>query len=533
VPKIFQNGKYDNFYFLRFNAPVAGWYFDTLEAHHAFLAELPKNLGYIAAFYLRDIAFWKDEAQTGNLEDLYRYNAKDCWATALVFLTWLKEAPDWALINYTIKFPLVSACLATEVDGLLLDMERLTQETEIQKQKLSKNLLSLQKKLGIPSFNPSSPKQVLQLLHLLGAKDLTSSDEKNLERAADKHPINRFLVDEILAFREARKLISTYLEAELWNGKLFYTLNPSGTDTGRLASRESQLWCGTQLQNLPGYYKQCLWAEEGYFLGEGDNEKSETHCVANLSGDGNLLRVVSDQRDFHCTNASAFFGIPYQVVFEEALRAKETNTENQTKRYLAKRIGHGANYNMGPAVLLATMGTKTAIEAGRLLSLKTKKPIEICAYLLQTYEKAYPQVKGDWYESIVASVKLTRMLVSQLGWTRLCFGSPWNSKPDLNSYVAHVPSNLSVAIINEAFVEIFHKLHLRCNGDFRLKGQVHDSLLFAYKDTREDLAQEVRAIMTKPKLIKDCKGKSRWMTIPVALKGRDRRWSQLKTIPKE
>lgn len=532
-PKIFQNGKYDNFYFLRFNLPVSSWYFDTLELHHSFLSELPKNLGYLAAFYIREISYWKDEGQTGDLFDLYKYNAKDAWATTIVFLTQIKEFPPWAINNYLIKFPLVYPCLTAELDGLLIDKQVLIQQTSEQTQKLSTNLSSLGRKLGSQSFNPSSPKQVLSLLHLLGNRDLTSSQEKDLEKAADRHPLYRLLIDEIISYRESAKLINTYLEAELWNGKLLYSLNPSGTDTGRLASRESSLWCGTQLQNLPGYYKQAIWAEEGFFLGEGDFEQSETRCVAYLSGDENLLAAVQAEKDFHGINASNFFGIPYDQIMKEAREAKGTATESKTKRYLVKRVGHGANYGMGAQVLLDTIGAKVTINAQKLLSLpRHLTPKQICEVLLKRYFDTYPIIKGEWYASIVTAIRISRMLVSSLGWTRLCFGNPWNNKHDLNSYIAHVPSNLSVGIINEAFLEIFQTLHLKSNGDFRLKGQVHDSIVFSYKEGREDLVEEVRSIMTRPKQIIDCKGKTRQMTIPVALKGNHRCWAKLETIVK-
>lgn len=531
IPKIFQNGKYDNFYFLRYNAPVWGWFFDTMHAHHAFLSELPKNLGYITAFYLRDIAYWKDEGQTGDLFDLYRYNAKDSFTAALVFLTWLKEAPQWAYNNYLKEFPLVFPCLASELDGLKINETTRQQQLKEQNKKNDEARSSLAAKVGVKTFNPRSPTQVLALLHILGCKDLKSSDERSLEVCGDRHPLNRLLIDEIKSVRAAGKLISTYLEADLYRGKLLYSLNPAGTDTGRLASKESSLWCGTQLQNLPEYYKRCIEAEEGYYFGEGDYEQSETRCTAYLSGDENLIKTVEDVRDFHSVNAEAFFGIPYQVIYDEAKKAKLDQTEHKTKRYLIKRVGHGSNYNMGAAVLLAVMGLNLVVQTQRLLNLNPKwKPIQVTQYLIDQYSKTYPKIKGKFYPWIVASIRTSKTLVSSLGWTRYCFGIPWNSKPDLNSYVAHVPSNLSVGIINEAFLEIFRKLHLRCNGDFRLKGQIHDSIPFTYRIGRIDLALEAKELMTRPKQITDCEGKKRWMTIPVSMKAEGTNWTQLKTI---
>lgn len=528
-PKVFQNGKYDNLYFLRFGAPVRNWLFDTLEAHHSLFAELPKNLGYQSAFYLREISFWKDEGQTGDLQDLYRYNAKDSFATLLCFLVWLRESPPWAIRNYLIKFPLVYPCLACEVDGLLVDQPILTRLKAEQEPIAAKALSSLQRKVGYPTFNPRSSKQVIQLLHILGCKDLASSDVKALEKAADRHPLIRLITDEITDYRESAKLISTYLEAELCGGKLLYSLNPSGTDTARLASSASALWCGTQLQNLPAYFKQALRAEDGYFLGEGDFKQSESFCTAYLSGDANLLKTVLAPEDFHGTNAHMFFGLSYDEVMEEENEAKKQMVKPFTIRDLSKRVNHGSNYNMGAGVLLVTMGVKNVVRAQRLLGLpSTWAPLKVTAYLIQKFEEAYPTVKTDFYEWIVASVRTKRMLESCLGWTRLCFGTPWSSKPDKNSYIAHAPSNLSVGIINEAFKEIFWKIHVPSQGAFRLKGQIHDSILFAYKEGRQDLVEHCRHLMTRTTVVTDCKGVKREMTIPVDMKAEGKTWATLK-----
>jgi hypothetical protein len=186
---------------------------------------------------------------------------------------------------------------------------------------------------------------------------------------------------------------------------------------------------------------------------------------------------------------------------------------------------------MGAEVLLGVMGLKLVLQTQRILNLNPKfTPRQVTQYLLDQYAKTYPKIKTKLYPWIEASIRTTHLLVSCLGWTRYCFGTPWNSKPDLNSYVAHVPSNLSVGIINEAFLEIFQKLQLKCNGDFRLKGQIHDSIPFTYRIGRIDLALEAKEMMTRPKLIKDCEGKTRWMTIPVSMKGEGNNWTRLKKI---
>jgi hypothetical protein len=89
-PKIFQNGLFDNQYFLRFGCPVVNWAFDTMEAFHCWYAELPKSLDYVTAFLVRNIWYWKDKGNSQDLREFYEYNARDTWATANSWLSLLE-----------------------------------------------------------------------------------------------------------------------------------------------------------------------------------------------------------------------------------------------------------------------------------------------------------------------------------------------------------------------------------------------------------------------------------------------------------
>ena len=104
---------------------------------------------------------------------------------------------------------------------------------------------------------------------------------------------------------------------------------------------------------------------------------------------------------------------------------------------------------------------------------------QVCRHLLQTYEKTYPEVKKDWYDDLKRSIKLTKKLVSPLGWTRWFFNDPTTSKPALNAAVAHGPQNLSVAIINRVFYRVWREsVYGELRDKVRLKAQIHDSLFF-------------------------------------------------------
>ena len=531
VAKVFQNGMYDNSYFLRWGLPVRNWLHDTQHLFHSWLSELPKRLDFIASFSLRRIRFWKNDGKTGRFEDLCRYCCLDSWATVNAYLALLSECPGWAANNYLQEFPLVFPGLTAGLEGMKVDEERFKivgkkkeEEVEAVRKRIS-NLLS------VPDFNPSSPTQVGNLFKLLGVGYLGSTDKAAMLKAKAAHPLNNLLLSIVTGYRESAKLVSNYFqESKLWNGRLFYTFNPAGTDSGRLACTASSFWCGFQIQNIPrgDILKQCLVAESGWYIAEADKAQSEARCVGYLSGDKNLIELVESEHDYHSWNAAAFFGIPYKEIYNEETK----QTLNKIIRDLAKRTNHGANYNMGGQVMLDTMGPKMVATAKRVLKLPPGwSLVRVCDFLLARYASTYPAVKGDWYEHIINTIEMTKQLVSPFGWVRIFFGQPRKHKPSLNAAVAHAPQNLSVAIINREWYAIWREtIYGALRGHVRIKAQIHDSLLFIYKELK--YAHIVHSMMRTTVQVTGADGVTRPMMIPTDLSvgkvGYVTRWSELK-----
>jgi len=551
--KIFQNGKYDCSYLLRYNAPVRNWLWDTAHFMHSWYSELPKDLAFLNAFFLREVVYWKDLAETHDLHEYYRYNALDTWATANVWIAQLLSAPDWARRNYSLEFPLVYPCLLAEMTGLKRDTQKLIEARNETDQQESQALGSLQRCLGVPGFNPGSPVQVKSMLKLLGCQDIESSNEKDLAKAKLRHPLNALIIDKILTIRGLRKLSSTYLRldsdakqtgihageggAKEFQGRVLYALNPHGTDTGRLASREHHFWCGLQIQNIPRgtEVKQTICADDGFYLGECDLEQAESRDTAHIAGDEALISAVSGTRDFHSVNASSFFGTPYESIYDDSAG----KTKNKPLRDLAKRVNHGANYNMGPLVLVDTMGLDKIWEAQRLLSLPSNlAPKQVAEELLSRFHKTYPKLKGAYYVSVINEVGTTSRLTSRAfhhtsyneasytvsdyiakgDWTRYCFGKPDKNKLDLNSLVAHCPQSLNARTLNEAFLDVFYKVALKNPDTFRLHAQIHDSILFSYVRHAVHLPEQVKACMEIPVSVRCVSGTLRRFVVPAALK---------------
>lgn len=542
VAKAFQNGKYDNSYLLRYRTPVANWAFDTINMFHSWYSELPKDLAFITLYLMRDWKFWKNESKTGNIMDYYQYNAKDCFTTAIDVMALLNEMPAFAIRNFLQEFPLVYPCLLAEMTGIKCDTLALKE----MKKQMEESAKEAREKLGVmvgnKNFNPGSPKQTAQLFAILGSEDIKSTDVKGRDKVASRHPLNKRIMGDIETYRKDAKLVSTYLDEEkLWHDRIFFAINPHGTDTGRMASKESHFWCGFQIQNIPRdrndiQIKSMFVADEGFYFGEADGEQAEARDTAYISGDTKLIETVEDKtRDYHSINASAFFGVPYEEITKSYY---DTETEewvhetlNKALRDLSKRTNHGANYNMGAGVMLDTMGIEKVIKAKRLLGLPSNMPLkDVCQFLLNTFAETYPGVKRDYYGKVIDDVTSTHMLVGPTGWTRYCFGDPSKNKLHLNSYVAHCPQSNNAMRLNMSYMRVFYEVALPNIGNFKLGPQIHDSILFQYRKGFEELAWQVKKCMEIEMKVKDPHGITRTLLVPAALKGGAERWSDIKPL---
>ncbi len=498
VPKVMQNGQYDASYFLRFGAPMRNWFYDTYNLQHCLYSELPADIAYMAQLYCLKVRYWKQMAGYNRLE----YNGRDAHVTLWVWLGQLRHIlqgkHQYAIRNYLQEFPLVFPSLHCGLEGILVDAAERERLMAIEQEKKATALGRLQYVLGVPKFNPSSPKQVGILLEIMGHSSEDGTDKKAMQKFAERHPLNLLLVELTQAYRKASKAISTYYEFPLMSGRLLYQLDPAGTETGRMASKASNFWVGTQIQNIPAYAKSQFIPDKGWLFGSVDGSQAESRCTAYISQDQNLMHTVETSPDFHCTNASLFFGIPFSQLYQQECVLEdgsvlEARVLRKDIRTTAKRVNHGANYNMGAFTLWETMGTKDVFKAARLLGLpRYFGAMEICRHLLGCFSNAYPDIKGRWYGEVISEVLATGKLVGATGWTRRTFLRPSpHNKPALNALVAHPPQSLSVMIVNKVFYKAWRMQMTTHTGRLRIKAQIHDEVFFQYKEGHEAIAEEI------------------------------------------
>lgn len=538
ITKVMQGGTYDAVRLLRFNIPVSHWLLDTLNLFHCYYSELPKRLDFVGAFSLRKIRFWKDDGKTGNLEDYYRYNGMDGWATLNACLSLLLELPKWAIDNYLQEFPLVFPAIHCELEGWRVDPPTFKKAKAEQEKIKEDSLRRIRVMLRAPDYNPNSPVQNRKVFKILGCGDLPTTGEVDMKKAEFMHPLNARVIGDIRAYKKATKLDSTYFdESKLWQfspeyWRLFYRLNPSGTDTGRLSSSESSFWLGYQIQNVKRgpVVKQYLVSDPGWDLAEPDFEQSESRCTFYLAGETKGIDVVESGKDFHCWNAQLFFGFKYEELWDEKTKKCRTPEAKEIRDEPAKRTNHGANYNMMGKTMLGTVGPKVASRMKVLLKLPANMSLEqVCQHCLNVWDGTYPRVKGLWYAETIKTVELTRKLVSPLGWTRHFFGDFKNNKHYLNSLVAHGPQNLSVGIINKGFYKIWwESIYGGLRNFVRIKAQIHDSIPFQYRRGETWAVDKVKELMRLPVTVKGADKIDRILLIPVGMSFGKQKWSELK-----
>lgn len=520
TPKILQNGKYDAAYLQRYNIPIAGYMFDTQLCHHSWYAELPKALDILATFYVRKSVFWKNEGDTGNTYDLYYYNALDTWHTAWVFLQWIAEAPEWAKHNYLLSFQTVAPNFLMESTGLAVNYEVFNEVKAEHEGKKEAALVDLRASIGNPNYNPGSPKQNLQLLKILGCSDVKNADSKIMKRVAHRHPFIALIVEKIMAYSKAAKLVGTYLNEEKhFNGRVLYSLNPT-TDTGRNKSKSHHFWTGFNIQNIPrsGGIKRFIEADEGFLVGECDYAQAESRDTGYITGDPVLIDAVESDKDFHKNNASMFFGVPYEEVDKEL-------------RQLGKPVNHGANYLMAEDTLIDSMELGNVFKAQKRLGLpRFWTPKQVTKHLLSLFAQTYKVVSHDYPQYIKEQVRNTRMLVNAYGWTRYCFGDPIKNRSDLRALVAHLPQGTNAQALNLSVRLIFDRVYLPNKDNFKLCAQIHDSVLFQVREGYEHLANEVAQCMVEAGTVSvtDIKGVTRKMIIPIDISSLGRTWGDTK-----
>lgn len=250
-----------------------------------------------------------------------------------------------------LDLPLIPVLYKMEKRGMLIDreyFERLRQEYTKEVKRLEGEVWE---KAG-KEFNVNSPIQLSEVLFTSlqlptrGIKKTTrgySTGAKELEKLKDLHPV----VEKIIEYREAAKLLSTYIVpmpdlADI-DGRIHTTFTQNVTATGRLSSKDPNL------QNIPVRTEEGKRIRTGFVAAPGkvlvsaDYSQFELRLAAVLSNDEALIRDFNDGVDIHTKTAAEAFHVPMGLVTKQQRRA-------------AKVVNFGVLYGMSAKGLAEATG---------------------------------------------------------------------------------------------------------------------------------------------------------------------------------
>lgn len=584
VVEIMHNGSgYDTHYFVKYGCPTENFLIDTQNVFHSIWTEAKKSLRFIASVALDYAQYWKDENKNESeanfpireydLERYWRYNALDSYYTycCAVFYAGFIRNFDWALRNYNTEFRLqMGPALMCAFTGMYADPKRVDAQVKDWQAKAEKHLARVRIMANDPEFNPRSDDQVRQLLYDIykleplksrGKKNAKKKigdytvDEKTLRILKLQNPVAEIIIEEIWKYKKAEANISKYGHDKYpIGGRLLYTLNASGTETGRFAGKQSSFWVGTQPQNVPKKVRSLFVADPGRVFVEIDYAQSDAKFVAFESEDERYIKTMDTPGlDTHSFHASHVFGNPY----EEIVAAHETEEDwvdhpTEGVRQNTKRIVHGANFEMQDYTLFMTVGKEAAIGIAKSLQgkifiyealpregVKPKRyeirthrmlpfdPKEVfkhfdhykcvqeispnemsdeqlvwfCGDRLEGYHKLYTGLRPYFKRVKEKAIKNGNLVTCAFGRTRYFFGDIAKDSAVGREICAYYGQGATAGNINRVFNHIYYERYndLIVKQGVRIVTQTHDSGLFSIPvENLNPVTKELLTIYEQP-----------------------------------
>jgi DNA polymerase-1 len=396
--------------------------------------------------------------------------------------------------------PLTKVLAKMEMEGFRIDDKMLaeyaiTLSDEIEK--ISKEII----KLSGEEFNIASPKQLGEVLfekmELAKKAKKTksgqySTSEETLLKLKDKHPI----IEQILEYREIKKLLSTYILAlpELISKKtkrIHTTFNQSVAATGRLSS------INPNLQNIPIRTERgrktreaFIPRDENFTLLAADYSQIELRIMASLSKDEGMLQAFNDGVDIHTATAAKVYKVPISEI-------------DRTMRSNAKSVNFGIIYGISAFGLSQNIGISRT-EAKKIIDEYFQEFPKVNEYMDFSIEKAR---ENEFVETILGRRRYLKDINSRNGMLR--------AMAERNAINAPIQGS-AADIIKKAMIDIQREME-KIQMKSKMLLQVHDELVFDMHKTEEEVLKKLvkknmeQAVQLRAPLIVDLGEGNNWL----------------------
>ena len=466
---------------------VDGIVLDTMYAYHLLYPELPKKLDFLTSVFTDFPLYWNSKNHGDEPNAIY--NCYDCCVTWISAHEIIKELKERHLYGFYISRtqPTMLALTRMQNRGILMDIDKREEIRALTESKLKASQIVLDTLAG-REINANSPKQVQELIYndfsLPKQKSPTTkkitTDDDALRALSRKFPGRAAALKAILDCRQTRKLISTYIDAELDNG---YVRTSYGlTKTGRITSSKTIEGYGGNLQNIPrGAFRRLYRPDPGKVLIKADLSQAEYMVFCWEAEVHEYIEAYSNDPTFdvHLLNASRIYKIDMGLVTKE-------------QRYNSKQGVYAGNYGIG----------------ANKLSKMHDMDFQQAKTIIDGYKESRPELEV-WWTKIEELIKATRTLRNVFGRERIFFGRVDNAL--FRAAYDWVCQSTVADIINQALVELDKVEFI----DVLL--QVHDELVFQCDDNPETIARAVKIIKDKMEISIDYPNIETPMMIPVEI----------------
>jgi DNA polymerase I len=257
-----------------------------------------------------------------------------------------------------LEMALCPEVVAMECAGIAVDAAMLQQMRDVAQEMASGAAGRVRDLLKSPALNPSSPDQLKSALNRQGIAVPNTSEA--VIKAADEGKI----IPAILEMRASEKVAQqaqSLLACIENDGRIHGRFEPTGTDTGRFASKSPNL------QNVArGELRECFVAPGNRVLVVADYSQIELRAAAAIAGETRMLEAYEKGEDLHQRTAAAVLGKPPGNVTKE-------------DRQLAKAVNFGLLYGQSAKGLVRYAATAYGVE------LSEKNAYEIRSAFFRSY----------------------------------------------------------------------------------------------------------------------------------------------------
>jgi uracil-DNA glycosylase family 4 len=509
-----QNGAFDMMMLLANDLPVRRLAFDTMIAHHFLYAELPHNLAYLTSIYTKE-PYYKWMIHSHDWEVRWKYNALDAACTLEIARVLQDELLTLGVAETFSQnvMPLFHTIFKMGLRGVPVDLERKARAQRVLAWLIARKEKETKQTLGV-EINLRSPKQLATYLYDT-LKLPKQFDRKTKKVTTDEEAIKKLSkikgqenLTKILDVRNLEKRKSTYADAVVSSdGRLRTSYSITGTETGRLSSKEGYFGDGWNSQNAPTWFRKLIVPLPGYIFIEADLKFAEALLISWQAGDKETIAAVRSGADIYRWHGSRMLNKPQESIDKE-------------ERDMVKPVILGCGYGLGPNHMYEMMAYKEQITPdGRVIDVPTGISKARTKQLRDLFFTKCPAI-GEYQANIRANLRKNRLLSTAFNRWRLFLGRLGDEL--FRKGYAQGPQSMCVDYMNRAMVRV----DARLPDDAWLLLQIHDAMLVM---ARKELANEVIKIMVSelsvPVVINN-----EPLVIPTEIKTSEESWGAMKTI---